>query len=88
MKQIELTTLTINDITEHHTFLERNQCIDLFLPADRRQEVADDMVERFIGTFMVLEGEVSGMITLEGVLVGIVIGMLIMIGLIWWVFKR
>ena len=52
MNQIEQTTLTVQDITEHHTFLERNQCIDLFLPADHRQEVADDMVERFIGTFL------------------------------------
>jgi len=52
MKQIKQTTLSINDIREHHRFLERNQCIDLFLPADDRQEVADDMVERFCETFL------------------------------------
>ena len=55
MKAIEQTTLSIQDITEHHRFLEQQHCIDLFLPADRKQEVADDMVMRFIGTFMILE---------------------------------
>ena len=52
MKQIEQTTLSIQDITEHHTTLEQQHCIDLFLPADRRQEVADDMVSRFCSTFL------------------------------------
>jgi len=55
MKQIQHTTLTIDDITDHHKLLEQQHCIDLFLPADRRQEVADEMVMRFIGTFMILE---------------------------------
>lgn len=52
MKAIEQTILSIDDITDHHDMLERNQCIDLFLPADRRQEVADDMVLRFTLTFL------------------------------------
>jgi hypothetical protein len=52
MNKIEQTTLTIQDITEHHHFLEQQHCIDLFLPADRRQEVADEMLEIFIETFL------------------------------------
>lgn len=52
MKAIEHTTLSIQDITGHHAMLEQEHCIDLFLPADRRQEVADDMVERFALTFL------------------------------------
>ena len=52
MNKIEQTTLTIQDIKEHHRFLERNQCIDLFLPADRKQEVADEMVLHFTLTFL------------------------------------
>ena len=46
------TILSEDDITEHHEMLEREHCIDLFLPADRRQEIADDMVERFCDTFI------------------------------------
>ena len=52
MNKIEQTTLTIQDIKEHHRFLEQQHCIDLFLPADRRQEVADEMVLRFTLTFL------------------------------------
>lgn len=52
MKAIEHTTLTIQDITDHHKLLEQQHCIDLFLPADRRREVADEMVERFCNTFL------------------------------------
>jgi len=52
MKQIQQTTLSIEDITDHHKLLEQQHCIDLFLPADRRQEVADEMVMRFTETFI------------------------------------
>lgn len=52
MKAIEQTSLSIQDILEHHDMLECNQCIDLFLPADRRQEVVDDMLLRFAKTFL------------------------------------
>lgn len=52
MEQIKRTTLTEQDITEHHAMLEQQHCIDLFLPADRRQEVADEMVLRFVETFL------------------------------------
>jgi len=52
MNQIQQTSLSIQDITEHHTMLEQQHCIDLFLPADRRQEVADEMLERFCDTFI------------------------------------
>ena len=55
MNQIRQTILTIDDIVEHHTCLEQQHCIDLFLPTDRRQEVADDMLMRFTRTFMILE---------------------------------
>ena len=37
---------------KHHAMLEQEHCIDLFLPADRKQEVADDMLERFCNTFL------------------------------------
>ena len=52
MNQIQQTILTIDDIVEHHTCLEQQHYIDLFLPADRRQEVADDMLMRFTRTFL------------------------------------
>lgn len=52
MEQIKQTTLTIDDITEHHAMSESEHCIDLMLPADRRQEVADNMVLRFVVTFI------------------------------------
>uniref|UniRef100_A0A6M3LVW4 Uncharacterized protein n=1 Tax=viral metagenome TaxID=1070528 RepID=A0A6M3LVW4_9ZZZZ len=52
MNQIQQTTLTIKDITEHHDMLEQEHCVNLFLPADRRQEVMDEMLERFIETFL------------------------------------
>ena len=54
MNRIEQTTLSIEDISEHHRFLEQQHCIAPveILPIDRRQEVADDMLERFIHTFL------------------------------------
>lgn len=55
MNKIEHTILTINDIIDHHKLLQREHCIDLFLPADRKQEVADEMLMRFTRTFMILE---------------------------------
>lgn len=56
MEQIEYTSLSMRDITEHHTMLEQEHLIDPFLPAARRQEMADTMLERFCKTF--LESEV------------------------------
>lgn len=53
---VKQTIFSIQDITEHHNILEQEHCVDLFLPADRRQEVMDEMLERFIETF--LESEV------------------------------
>lgn len=52
MKRIEQTTLSNEDIIDHHKLLEQQHCVDLFLPADRRQEVADEMLKRFCSTFI------------------------------------
>jgi len=52
MEQIKRTTLTQRDIDEHWEFICREHCIDLMLPEDRRFDIADDMVERFIDTFI------------------------------------
>lgn len=52
MNQVQQTILTIDDIVDHHQLLEQQHCVDLFLPADRRQEVADDMLMRFTRTFL------------------------------------
>lgn len=52
MKKIEQTTLSMQDIEEHNTVLKQQHCFGLFLSADRRQEIADKMIERFISTFL------------------------------------
>lgn len=52
MKQIKRTTLSQQDIDDHWEFISREHCIDLMLPPDRRQDIADDMVQRFIETFI------------------------------------
>ena len=57
MEQIKQTTLSIDDITDHHKLLEQQHCFGLLLSIDHRQEVSNEMVERFVHTFIEPESE-------------------------------
>lgn len=50
MNKIEQTTLSIQDIREHHRFLE--QQFSSRLSIDWKQTVMDEMLERFCNTFL------------------------------------
>ena len=49
MEQIGLTQ---QDIDEHYEFICREYCIDPKLPGNEWQNIADEMIERFIETFL------------------------------------
>ena len=51
------TKLNTDDITEHHDMLEQLHCFGLLLSIDRRQVVSDEMVYRFVHTFIEPESE-------------------------------